>query len=235
MTKNWNKGNVSKGFGPSSLSQDAVEDAGRVVVGVKPEDKSDEREIDFAYTVPVDGAEDFILLSGYPSASTCHFLLNSLGDHFRTGAHGDIEEDEWVELQGFLGGTGEVPVRVTQLNPGQRHLAQQNLVCQAPANLPVLWIQVPDPAGRFPRDPGCLNSVMFGDLLLFSRITYTDEDIAEFADHIETPEAFAWWWEQMGLRDQEKTAVVLIGSDPGLSDLYVEYARDNGLIEDEEE
>lgn len=234
---NWTKTAVSKGFGTSGntgYDPEAAKKLGRTIRGVKPTDKDDARDIDFVYTIPEPGIDEPILLTGYPYEGSQGYILNALGDHFRatTLDANNISEDHWTEMPLASDGVktgGSILVR--QLNPGQRHLAQENLIVGAPDNLPVIWVRLPDADGNFANDGGCDRKVMEGDLMLFSRMTYIGEDVADFAEHIKTPEDFSWWWEQMSEADLEKSAVALISADPHLSDLYKAYAEEWELDE----
>jgi hypothetical protein len=58
--------------------------------------------------------------------------------------------------------------------------------------------------------------------------------LIEAAETVETLAEFTYWWENLSAID-EKAAVVLMNGSGTLSDLYAEYATENGLNDDEEE
>jgi hypothetical protein len=242
----------TKGFGATSDRElrEAAEKRGRVILAVKPESARDPRPIDFAYTIPKPGIKEPVLLASYPSQKTLQYLLNVVGDRLRETGWDDLDTVDFTDLEGFLGETGEIPVGARLLSAEEHARASKTLTCQADPETPVVLLSIPDPYGIRPQSPVCHPDVSRSDLYLYVRITEDDLDpeslwdamktvqrdqlreaLIEHADTVENILSFRYWWETLCELD-ESSAVALMNSNPKLTELYKEYARENGLIED---
>lgn len=160
---------TAKGFGKPARSarRQAIQEAGRAIIGVTKDDDQD--ALDFTYTIPCEGVDEPVLLTGYPSKNTVPWLLNALGDKFRGHDWRELSTDRFTQVDGMLGEGGLIPLNVRLLTPAERELCQESLTCQAPADLPVVWVQLPDPNGYFPTQEMCHPDVRVGDLSLYAR------------------------------------------------------------------
>jgi hypothetical protein len=247
MTKDWKTKIVNtKGFGAGTRRElrEAALRRGRVIVAVKPESSRDTRPFDFAYTVPKPGINEPVLLASYPSQKTLEFLLNAVGDHFRENGWADLGTD-LVELNGFLGEKGEIPIEVRLLSAEEHARACKRLTCQADPSLPVVLLSIPDPQGSRPQSPFCQSEVTRADLYLYTRLTEDNIDpetlweltetmrsnqmreaLIEHSDTVESLRTFTYWWETLSLLDKD-AAVSIMSASPTLSSLYAQYAEAN--------
>jgi hypothetical protein len=149
---------------------DSVEENGRAVVGVMPEDNDDPRAIQFAYSVPRAHTVEPVVLTSYPSSKTAPWLLNSVGDYFREHGWDFLEEDSVTFLDGFLGADGEIPVAVRVLSAAEHAVSKDKYTCMADERLPVVLLTVPDPSGLFPWDEDCFEVVKYAEAELVSTL-----------------------------------------------------------------
>jgi len=127
----------------------------RMIIGVKPDDADDPREVDFAYTSPKVGINEPVLLCSYPSIRTLKFLLNEVADFLGENGWSNVQEDAPTLLGGFLGEKGELPVALRALTEYELEAARDAYVLAANPELPVLLLTVPDVEGVFPWEKGC--------------------------------------------------------------------------------
>ena len=161
----------SKGFGSTGLTASRIEawrkqtarqiqEHGRAVVAVMSDaDKgkpTDEVTPDFAYTLGNCLQEEPFaeVWSCYPSQPTMRFVLNHISEAIRDG---ELEVTaEPVEVPGFLGQDGELPVRLRLMTSLERVVAYERYTCQLPSpSVPVVIAEMPDPRGFFADDDRC--------------------------------------------------------------------------------
>lgn len=163
-----------KGFGKREVNptreelRRSVEEHGRALIGVTPDDKEDPRQVQWTYSVPNEDSTEPVLLTSYPSSNTTKWVLNYLGDHFRENGWEHLEESTVTELPGFLGTDGELPLRVRLLTETETKASRQHYTCQADGRLPVVLVTLPDTGGHFPDDEGCTPVVAFSEAELLA-------------------------------------------------------------------
>lgn len=175
-----------KGFGESAKVKayqkwllECLEKDGRAVVGVVRDDAEEGEGGRFYYTVPLPTGEEPTLLTSYPG-NTATWLLNSLGDDFKSGELKLPKTGETVEVSGYLGEGGSLPLRLRTLRADQAEFAYENLTCQSWENLPVVLVELPDPSGRWAEDPLCDERVVLATEFLR----------AVFSDSLDEQDAF---------------------------------------------
>jgi len=131
-----------------------LEEHGRAVVGVVADGAEEGTQARFYYTVPVPTGEEPTLLTAYPG-NTATWLLNRLGDDFKSGRLPLPPVGGDVDVEGYLGAHGELPLRLRTLRADQAEFAYENLTCQSWETLPVVVVTLPDPTGKFPEHPDC--------------------------------------------------------------------------------
>lgn len=241
----------TKGFGATSDRElrEAAEKRGRVIVAVKPDSARDPRPIDFAYTIPKPGINEPVLLASYPSQKTLQFLLNAVGDHLRQTGWDDLDTVDFLDLEGFLGEKGEIPVGARLLSAEEHARSRKVLTCQADPDTPVVLLSIPDPQGSRPQSPFCHPDVTRADLYLYVRLTEDGLDpsalweatqgiqkdrlreaLIEHADTVDNILSFRYWWETLCELD-ESSAVTLMNASPQLTEFYEEYAKENELVD----
>jgi hypothetical protein len=114
----------------------------------------------FWYSVPVLTGLEPTLLTSYPG-NTAKYLLNYLGDDFKNGKLSLPPVGTDVEVKGYLGENGDLPVRLRRLRTGLAELAYEELCCQSWSILPVVVVTLPDPHGYWPEDIRCDRRVAF--------------------------------------------------------------------------
>ncbi len=132
-----------------------IEEHGRALIAVMPDDTDDPRQIAWAYSMPAEHVIEPCLLTGYPSSRTAAFLLNALGDHFRENGWDNLSEHTETEMKGFLGADGEFPIQARLLTETEREASSEAYTCQADDRLPIVLITAPDPNGNWPKDKEC--------------------------------------------------------------------------------
>ena len=82
------------------------------------------------------------------------FVLNHISEALRDG---ELEVTaEPVEVPGFLGQDGELPVRLRLMTSLERVVAYERYTCQLPSpSVPVVIAELPDPRGFFADDDRC--------------------------------------------------------------------------------
>lgn len=177
--KNKRPNQVPKGFGESGRVKayqkwltDTIREHGRAVVGVVGDNATEGESGRFYYTVPLPTGEEPTLLTSYPG-NTATWLLNRLGDAFRNKELKFPKTGETTEVSGYLGEGGSLPLRLRTLRADQAEFAYSNLTCQSWDNLPVVVVELPDPAGHWPEDPLCDERVVLATEFL--RAVFSDD------------------------------------------------------------
>jgi hypothetical protein len=194
MGKNYHKSFKGAGLGFSQEAKfrrfqrgiaDMIKKDGRAILAILPEGTSyevaskDERNnpAEFTYTVGNHLNETPVpeLLTFYPSNPTCRFLLNTLSDAFIAGEI-DLKPGEAKEFTGFLGAEGEVPVRLRYLTEVEQAFSNTKFTIQLPAEVPVVLVEPPTPAGFFADSEGAPEN--FADYYASKDLRITAEMIA---------------------------------------------------------
>lgn len=132
-----------------------LEQHGRAILGVVADgDEHVSYNTKWVYSIPLPDGQEPTLLTSYPG-ETSKWLLNKLGDAFRNGELSLPEADETVEVDGYLGINGELPIRITALNAARSAFAYAKFTCQSWDKLPVALVTLPDPTGCWPEDLVC--------------------------------------------------------------------------------
>ena len=174
MATRYKKATVSqgKGFGTQKVNptpqelRRSVEEHGRALIGVTPDDKNDPRQVQWTYSVPNEDSTEPVLLTSYPSSNTTRWVLNYLGDHFREVGWEGLSEGDTTELTGFLGANGELPLRVRLLTDTETEASRQHYTCLADHRLPIVLVTLPDPAGHYPEEAECSPVVSYSEIEL---------------------------------------------------------------------
>lgn len=138
-----------------------IRESGRCVLSIFPDGvsekaaKGDDRSFTPAFTYTIGnylkgGPE---LLTFYPSAPTCRFLLNTLSEALLSGEI-HLSPGEAKEVTGFLGEEGEVPVRLRYLTELELAYSSKNYTIQLPDEASVVLVEPPLPSGHFADSPG---------------------------------------------------------------------------------
>ena len=138
----------------------AIRETGRAIVAVMSDDDigkpDDEITPAFAYTLGNCMQDEPFeeVWCCYPSQPTMRFVLNHISDAIEKGR---IElTTEPIEVPGFLGQDGELPVRLRLMTAAERAIAYTTFTCQLPgASTPVCVAELPDPRGFFADDERC--------------------------------------------------------------------------------
>ena len=152
---------VPKGFGFEAKVKayqnelaNTVREHGRAVVGVVADGAEYGEGGRFYYTIPIPNGDEPTLLTSYPG-NTATWLLNRIGDDFKNGTLSLPKAGETAEVRGYIGENGVLPLRLKTLTADHAEFAYREMTCQSFDILPVVIVELPDPAGKWAEDAGC--------------------------------------------------------------------------------